>query len=211
MTTLSILEMNMRSRQCRVDSRNAYSMHRRVMSLFPKADSGQARSEFGVLWRIEPSESPTLLIQSRGQPDFTRLPGEYGRFRSKSIDRHLSSLERGHVVNYRAVVNPVRSSRAGGQNKQTAIPFCEQAEWWQAREQRIGLTPLDAPVLTGQPARNLYRDNGDRARVPIYSIRVDGIAEVVDADSLREAIEGGVGRAKAWGCGLLTVARFSAQ
>ena len=207
MTTLSILTLNPKSRQCRNDMRNAQSMHRRIMALFPHTPSKQARQELGVLWRIEPNETPTLLLQSVREPNFGSLPDGYSDSHDhKNIDNHLASLRNGQIVRYRAMLNPVRSSRAGGRNSQTPIRFSEHQRWWEDRSERIGLVSVDAPVLIGQPAKHLNR-NGVAPSVPIYSTRVDGIAEIADADNLRRAIESGVGRAKAWGCGLLTVAR----
>ena len=206
MTTLSMLTLNPKSQKCRRDMWDLQSMHRRVMGLFPQTLSTQARQELGVLWRAEPTKSPTLLLQSSVKPDFTLLPDGYASFEHKNIDGYLSSLQSGQIVRYRVMVNPVRSSRAGGRNKQTPIPFAEHAEWWESRSKKIGLSPLDTPVLIGQPAKHL-RLNGVDPSVPIYSTRVDGIAEVADVGNLRRAIESGVGRAKAWGCGLLTVAK----
>ena len=206
MTTLSMLTLNPKSQKCRNDMRNVQSMHRRIMGLFSDTPSAQARKEFGVLWRVEPTESSTLLLQSSLEPDFAFLPDGYASFEYKNIDAHLSSLQRGQIVRYRVMLNPVRSSRAGGRNSQTPIPFAEHSEWWKSRAEKIGLVSLDAPALISQPTKQLRRD-GSCPSLPIYSTRVDGIAEIADVDSLRRAIESGVGRAKAWGCGLLTVAR----
>ena len=206
MTTLSILTLNPKSRQCRNDMRNAQALHRRVMGLFPHTPSVQARHEFGVLWRIEPTETPTLLLQSLLTPDFGALPGGYASHEHKNIDSHLGALTDGQIVRYRVTLNPVKSSRLGGRNSQTTIPFAEQPRWWKTRSETIGLVLLDSPALIGQPAMDLRR-NGTGSRLPIYSTRVDGVAEIIDANNLRNAITSGVGRGKAWGCGLLTVAK----
>ncbi|MCQ3806448.1 MAG: type I-E CRISPR-associated protein Cas6/Cse3/CasE [Acidimicrobiia bacterium] len=206
MTTLSMLTLNPKSQQCRNDMRNLQSIHRRIMGLFPHTPAAQARQEFGVLWRVEPKESPTLLLQSSMEPDFSSLPERYASYEHKNIDNHLESLRNGQIVRYRVMVNPVRSSRARGRNDQTPIPFAQHSEWWDSRSRRIGLLSLDTPMLIGQPAKRLRRNSVDPS-LPIYSTRVDGIAEIADADILRLAIESGVGRAKAWGCGLLTVAK----
>jgi len=206
MTTLSILHLNPKSQKCRNDMHNAQSMHRRIMSLFPHTPSTQARQEFGALWRIEPTDAPTLLLQSLVDPDFGSLPDGYASHEHKNIDVHLGSLTDGQIVRYRLTINPVRSSRFGGRNTQTTIPFAEQPEWWKTRSTKAGLVLLDPPALLGQPVMYLRR-NGASSRLPICSTRIDGVAEIADADNLRNAIIGGVGRAKAWGCGLLTVAR----
>ena len=203
MTALSLIKLNPRSRRCRNDMRDPQAMHRTLMAMFPDAVAEQARQELGVLWRLEPAEEPTLLVQSKEMPDLSLLPDGYHSARTKNIDRHLSSVGTGRIVRYRATVNPVRSSRSGGKNTQTVVPFNDQPDWWRGRAERSGLSLLDSPVLVSQPANSLNRSGH---RVPIYMIRVDGVAEVGDADTLRSAIESGIGRAKAWGCGLLTIA-----
>ena len=60
--------------------------------------------------------------------------------------------------------------------------------------------------MTGQPDRNITRGG---ARFPIYTVRVDGTATIDDPALLTNTITSGIGRAKAWGCGLLTVARLA--
>lgn len=56
------------------------------------------------------------------------------------------------------------------------------------------------------PRRDPFSDAGKRMRVTIAKAQFDGAFEVVDAQLLRAAIVNGVGRAKAYGCGLLTLA-----
>ena len=48
--------------------------------------------------------------------------------------------------------------------------------------------------------------NRNGTRFPVYFFRADGIARIEDVAALRDAISSGIGRAKAWGSGLITVA-----
>lgn len=210
MTSLSLLELNPRSSRCRKDVRNLQAMHQSIMSMFPDISERQARQKLGVLWRIEPTKKPTLLIQSKITPQFCALPDNYASTKTKNIDKHLSSLKPGSLIRYRTTLNPVRSSRTDGKkNTQTVIPFSDQPDWWKARAERIGLVLEDDPILIGQPTNYVCRINGQPSKLPIYSTRVDGFASVRDAEVLRNALVNGVGRAKAWGCGLLTVIHAS--
>ena len=206
MTHLALLTMNPRSRAARRDMTDPASMHRTLMSLFPQAQSDTARDEFAVLWRIEQGDTPTVLLQAAHEPDFASLPSKYATHDLKPLNPHLASLTDGGIVYYRAVLNPTRSSRMHATNRQHVIPSADRAGWWKSRATSAGLTLLDKPRLTGQQARHINR-NG--TRFPVYSFRVDGTAKIEDADALRDTITSGVGRAKTWGCGLLTVARAS--
>ena len=177
------------------------------MSMFPIAPEGSdsPRRHFGVLWRIEPAAAPTLLVQSSQAPDFDKLPGGYASCQTKPIDDYLSSLAKGLAIAYRVVLNPVKISRRSDTETRTVIPSSERAAWWASLAPKTGLRLHGAPVLTGLHDRYL-RHSG--ARFPLYSVRMDGAAEIADPDLLRAAAADGIGRAKAWGCGLLTVARL---
>lgn len=204
MTTLTLLTLNPRSRRCRNDMGNPHDMHRTLMCLFPHTDNSNAREHFGVLWRVEVGEDPTLLLQSRISPDLTGLPPNYADAQMKDIGRYLESFNHGQIIRYRTVINPSRTLRADGINQQKPIPFSGIPEWWQNRVERTGIIPLDQPVVVSQPTRTVRRKGNS---IPILAARIDGVAEIADPEALCAAISAGVGRAKAWGCGLLTVAR----
>ena len=53
--------------------------------------------------------------------------------------------------------------------------------------------------------RNPDRDRRDR--VTINRTVYEGVARVTDPDALRRALVAGIGRSKAYGCGLMTLAR----
>ena len=47
---------------------------------------------------------------------------------------------------------------------------------------------------------------GKRMRVPVVTATFDGRLTVTDPEALRQALTSGIGRAKAYGCGLMTLA-----
>ena len=207
MTHLSLLRLNPRNRRCRKDMSDSQDMHRTLMSMFPLAPGGSEspRRHFAVLWRIEPAPTPTVLVQSSQAPDFNNLPSGYASCQTKSIDDHLAALTDGLAIVYRVVLNPVKVSRRSQTDRRTVIPSSERAAWWASLAPKMGLNLHDNPVLIGLHDRHLKHAG---TRFPLYSVRVDGTAAIADPDLLRVAATEGVGRAKAWGCGLLTVARL---
>ena len=54
--------------------------------------------------------------------------------------------------------------------------------------------------------RETQRFKRGGSQVTIVRATFQGVLEVTSADALREALVNGVGRAKAYGCGLLTLA-----
>ena len=206
MTTMALLTLNPRSREARRSLSDPQALHKALMGCFPSSAGDTPRQEFGVLWRAEPSDAPTILMQSRTEPDLQALPPGFATAQTRPLDRHLAGLANGQVVHYRVVLNPVAKSRARG-NRQRVIPSSERAEWAAKRLMKVGLDLLTPPTLTGLPSRYIERSG---KRLPIYATQVDGIGRVMEADALCAALKSGVGHAKAWGCGLMTVLRANA-
>ena len=202
MTTLTMLKLNPASRAARRALHDPQVIHSTLMACFPKTDGKAPRRELGVLWRIEPGDAPTLLLQSNACPDISKLPKGYGDAQAKPLDDHIGSLENGKIVHYRVALNPLRKNRAGGVNRQRVVPMAERPVWAAERVISAGLEPLSEPTLTGMPAHYITR--GERT-FPIYTVRVDGVARISDISRLTAALRVGIGHAKAWGCGLMTV------
>ncbi len=204
MTTLALLKLNPRSQAARRSLRNPQELHKTLMACFPQHRGSDARSAFGVLWRVEPGDAPTILMQSAVEPDIARLPCAYAEAQIRSLDDHLKALGRGQTVHFRVVLNPVRKSRTGGKSTQFVVPSREHADWVSRRLASNGIALDGAPAVTGLPARHITRQG---KKFLIYSIRADGIGQVSDPEILSRAIRNGIGHAKAWGCGLITVLR----
>ncbi|MDP9951840.1 MULTISPECIES: type I-E CRISPR-associated protein Cas6/Cse3/CasE [Streptomyces] len=189
-------------------------LHRRVLQMFPDGVEGPARAAFGVLFRAEETpRGPQILLQSRTEPDPSRLPAAYGSVETRSLDALLSHLRKGMVVSYRCVANPVRkpgeaSRKAYGLPPVVALSGNAAVEWWERQARAGGLEPLhvDADPLTA--VRGNQGPQGPAAKRVIQQARVrfDGAARVLDAELLRERLVSGIGRGKAYGCGLLTLA-----
>ena len=210
MTHLTFLELNPRHKTARRDMRSAHDMHRTLMRMFPSTPDcdreTSARSYSAVLWRIEPGDAPTVLMQSGLAPDRTGLADGYtsGDLLTKRTDPFLESLKNSELIRYRVSVNPAVLVRAQGGNRLKVIPAAERAEWWQKRCPTLGIESLHTPMIIGEGPRRINRNGSS---FTLIVARIDGFGRVTDADRLRDAIRTGTGRGKAWGCGLLTVAR----
>ena len=145
----------------------------------------------------------------------------------------LDRLEAGQRWGFRLCVNPTfRDSRqvnGRGQVKILAhVTQDQQTQWVLDRSERLGFRVLtsaeyggDLPVLEDRDGRrvdgaNLLINGVERsiaefkrqgARVTLAVATFEGVLEVTDPDALRHGLVHGVGRGKAYGCGLLTLAR----
>lgn len=74
-------------------------------------------------------------------------------------------------------------------------------EWWKAKAEAAGLI-LRTLISSSMPD---IRGVGEDA-VQHAATRCDGVAVIKDAELVRAAVRAGIGRGKAYGCGLLSLA-----
>ncbi|MCC6227323.1 MAG: type I-E CRISPR-associated protein Cas6/Cse3/CasE [Microthrixaceae bacterium] len=202
--TLTRIRVNPRHRDARRDLANAVELHRSIMGLFDDT-GGDARQRFGVLYRLDNDPSgPTLLVQSRARPDIEKLPTGYGEAATVDLARLLDHLDFCGSVRYRLLLNATKKPAQGPhKGKRIALGRGDTAQWWRARANTIGLQLVSEPIMTATLVTG--RDPHD-GRITVRAWRLDGAAVVQQPQPLREALLDGVGRAKAYGCGLLSLA-----
>ncbi|MCM2387149.1 type I-E CRISPR-associated protein Cas6/Cse3/CasE [Streptomyces albipurpureus] len=205
------------SREARRDlggSDQGIRLHQRMLQMFPDGVEGPARAAFGVLFRAEESpHGPQILLQSHLEPDSSRLPGSYGSVETRCLDALLLNLHKGMVVNYRCVANPVRkpgttSREAYGLPPVVALSGNAAVEWWERQSNASGLEALHINAHPLAAVRGHQGSKGPAAKQRIQHARTqfDGTARVLDVELLREKLATGIGRGKAYGCGLLSIA-----
>ncbi|MCM3266843.1 type I-E CRISPR-associated protein Cas6/Cse3/CasE [Streptomyces thermoviolaceus] len=219
MTTLWLTRVmpDLRNRQARADLASAVNLHHRVMKLYPDGIGDQARKQLGVLFRSEDGpRGPQLLIQSRVRPDLGKLPTNYGTAETKPLTPLLEALRPGLFVRYRIAANAIRKpgkTTRALYHLNSVIPLTGTAaeEWWIRQAENGGLkihsvhsTPLD--TARGTSTRGRQPDARTRQTVVHARTRFEGTALIQDADLLRQRLADGIGKGKAYGCGLLTLA-----
>lgn len=116
---LSQLILNPRSRRVRRDLANCHDLHRTILRAFPQVveDGGQAREQFGILYRIEPLPRTgrlNVLVQSRAQPDWSTLEAIDPHYllnpggACKSIATVYDRVQAGDEFVFRLRANPTR-------------------------------------------------------------------------------------------------------
>ena len=111
---LSQWRFNPRLRPVQQALADSHALHRLVMSTFPQATPGdEARQAFGILYRVDIDEKsgvPSLLLQSRVQPDWAPLkqlflaPPE----EAKDVAPIYAALTAGSILRFRLRANPTR-------------------------------------------------------------------------------------------------------
>ena len=206
------------------------ALHKRIMSVFPSGAGPQVRAALGVLWRLELAPrfaEPHLLVQSAAAPDWSRLPAGYlvpqGGAAVKEIDAAVAAIRNGMHLRYRLVANPARkidtkSAPDGARRNGRRVPVRGDdavVAWLVRHAERAGfeLAADDAgtgPAVVVRPLGDVVggsaRPGLGRPRVTVRGFLLDGQLTVTDAERLRRAIAEGIGPAKAYGFGLLSVA-----
>jgi CRISPR system Cascade subunit CasE len=193
LTLVSLTHASIRREMRNPDRRD--HVHRAVMSLFP-ADlpgrPGVRRATSNILFRLDhPAEQdPRLLVQASTplRPGLEDLP-------QRSLGPLVSRLEQGLHVQYRVVLNAVTAT---GRKR---APVTEQDDLLM-----FGLARLARAGLASLTPTDLPRTQLVHAGAPLWIAQFDGHALVDDPDRVRTAVTHGIGRAKAYGCGLLSIA-----
>lgn len=194
-------------------------MHAAVLAGFPAADGSQR-----VLWRVDAEPHRTdLFIVSGDRPDLSHLVEQAGwpttaTWETRDYRPLLERLEEGQRWAFRLTANPSRSVPTGSAQRGTVkahVTPGQQEQWLLDRAHRLGFGVPTSPhgnheiVTRNRRTARFRRRSADGALndVTVAMVTYDGVLEVENADDLRTALTQGIGRAKAYGCGLLTLAR----
>ncbi|MEU0127848.1 type I-E CRISPR-associated protein Cas6/Cse3/CasE [Streptomyces sp. NPDC006289] len=202
------IRLNPHSRDVQRDLRDATEMHRTVMRMVPDGLGDSPRSQVGLLYRLDETDTTSTLLVQANRLDPDRLPAGYGQADIKSLTPMFTALRKGLAVRYRIVLNPAKRERLpleakGKRGRIVPLSGADADQWWLRRAAEAGLqvhilTPTNMP-----PVRTRRRD-ADGMRHSL--IRYDGTATVTDPDALHEAVLTGIGRGKPYGAGLLSLA-----
>lgn len=218
---LTRFEINTARRGARDLLASPQRMHAAVLAGFPHAQ--REPTEHGrVLWRIDQRPNQTLLyIVSPHTPDLTHLVEAAGWPTTRSWDTrsYLPLFE--HLVSgsqwaFRLTANPVHSARKTDKAAQSQrfghITVAQQTTWLLNRAGKLGFTILDTvgkePDVT-VIGRRTWRFSRQNRTITLATATYEGRLEVTDPALLRQAMTHGIGPAKGYGCGLLTLARAS--
>lgn len=207
---LSRLTLNLRNIGARRDVGRPYDLHRTLM----RAMDG-APEEARLLFRIEPErgpEGPIVIAQCDGAvPDWSPLLRNEYLLRADGPKTFAPDIRNGRRLRFRLCANPVKKVEGRriplifdvrtGENVKTYW------DWLDRQAGRCGFRVLDALDSPFRTASNrMKKDRYEKHEIPHFGVRFDGILEVEDIEALERAVRRGIGPAKAFGFGLLSLA-----
>lgn len=186
-------------------------IHAAVMASFPSFGQEPGR----ILWRVDKVGDATyIIVQSETKPDFNHIIDQFGRPEAErhwdviEYDEFLSKLKEGQMWRFRIKANPTFSlpSPDGKRGKVVAhITAEQQLTWICSKAEKSGFKISDETITLKH--RDIKKFEHGESKITLATATFEGILTVTDADLLRQSIIDGIGRGKAYGCGLLSLAR----
>ncbi|MBS3872230.1 MAG: type I-E CRISPR-associated protein Cas6/Cse3/CasE [Firmicutes bacterium] len=193
-------------------------IHGAVESSVPPGESEKRERN---LWRIDYLEPNCyLLVLSRQVPNMTAIATQFGyaqrepAWETRCYQTLLSKLHAGQALRFRLRANPVRSScieneGANGRGRVYAhVTVEQQKQWLYSRSEGLGFA-LDDQTFTVVHTewKKFRKSRGFGNEVSLRIADFEGRLQVTNVELFKHALTQGIGRAKSYGCGLLTVAR----
>lgn len=181
-------------------------MHATVEGCFAPDDASRK------LWRLDYFHGrPYLLVLSQQQPDFSHLVEQFGYTGDTGESRNCHDLFQlltdGQRYRFRFCGNPVHSIKEGSRERGKVVPHVtvpQQEDWFRAKSKDAGFLPESFAVVQ----RDIKKFMRNGKRVTLHTAVFEGILQITDTDQFRQTLCTGIGRAKSYGCGLLTLGRL---
>ncbi|MDR2356159.1 MAG: type I-E CRISPR-associated protein Cas6/Cse3/CasE [Clostridiales Family XIII bacterium] len=231
---LSRIEINRRRRETLHALESPQILHAAIEACFPSADGAKIRNLWRIdtlgrsmylLLQSENKPDFTHIIEQFGWAGQSWETEAYADF--------LSRLQEGQVWQFRLRANPTYSISVGKNVRGKVVSYTEthrQKKWLADRAAKYGFEIVRKPYAQAdEPAAEkapLYDDCRNFGKDLLFDITLretekfwrqgtlvtvetavfEGVLRVTCAAALMRAIQNGIGRAKAYGCGLLTLA-----
>ncbi|BDR52369.1 type I-E CRISPR-associated protein Cas6/Cse3/CasE [Bombiscardovia nodaiensis] len=202
-----------------------YKLHSAVEHSFPP-ESGVTPHEGRILWRVDVTQERKavwLYVVSPMKPDFTHIIEQagwplYQDWECKDYTPLLTSLAKGQHWRFRLRANPVHKVSSKHKDSkedslagsiQGHVTVAQQEQWLLTRAEQHGFRVLadqDVPQLA-VTQRQKQRFLRQGKTVTLNTAQFDGGLEICDVAAFKNALCNGIGRAKGFGCGLLTISQ----
>jgi CRISPR system Cascade subunit CasE len=172
------------------------------------ADSDQTRK----LWRIDYYRGHSyMLLFSQNKPDFADFIKQFGypdmSGEVRDYQKVLDILQNGQQYRFRLCANPVYSIKQGESQRGKIVPhitISQQEGWLQRKSEGAGFTLNEFAIKQ----RGIKKFTRQHKYVTLSTATYEGVLKIKDAEAFRATLIQGIGRAKSYGCGLLTLAKL---
>lgn len=190
---------------------NPYLLHQALWRLFPGFED--ADREF--LFRVEQQQKgigAQILLQSAVRPQNSEQSPAILAQRE-----YVLNVQNGQRLRFRLRANPIKTIKDSSKGsiekkgktftKTVRVPLLheDQQQTWLERKMQA-FAQLDTLIVQPEPVLYFRKAKEGRSG-KIQTVMFDGVLTVTDAEAFSKQIAQGIGPAKAFGCGLLSLAR----
>ncbi|MBB3062816.1 type I-E CRISPR-associated protein Cas6/Cse3/CasE [Microbulbifer rhizosphaerae] len=200
----SVLHLDRRSvRALRIT--DAYSLHRVVYSLYDDVrDAGEKQASIvsGILYADQGGDyrGRKILMLANREP-MVAVDGRYGEVHSKPIPENFLEYD---LYRFKVIVNPTRRDSAS--RKLVPVRGREAvAEWFAERATASWGFDVTIRNLQVDKIEVLQFKDKQQRQVTIAQAHVQGMLRITDKARFTASFTQGIGRARAYGCGLLQI------
>lgn len=215
---LTRFEINPARRAARDLLASPQKLHAAVLCGFPTL-AAPPPQDGRVLWRLDQRDHQALLyVVSPHRPDLTHLVENVGwpttqGWVTRDYTSLLDRLKAGDEWMFRLKANPVSNRRKSDDATRSQrfghVTVAQQTDWLLTRTERHGFTiprgEHKEPDVAVRGREHLKFQRQGRT-VTLSTAVFEGRLEITDPDALRRSLVHGIGPAKGYGCGLLTLA-----
>lgn len=200
-----VLNPSPAARTVQRDLASPYELHRSMMRAFSyKGKDAPGR----VLFRLEPyraSESPVVLVQSEDEPDWSGIKSDPHYLLSVDTKPYSPELFESQKLWFRLRANPTvkRDGKRHG-----LVGYASQVEWLERKAEISGFHPVDVTIRKCIKYISVVERGGMRRKETHLGVDYEGVLEVTSPEKLLASIAKGIGPAKGYGFGLLSIAPF---
>lgn len=182
-----------------------YSLHRVVFSLYEDVRDDEAKvrgQNSGILFADQGGDARgRRILMLSDRPPSQNVEGQYGQVRSNPIPDDFLDHS---LYRFKVIVNPTRRDSASRKllpvkgRESIGAWFCEraQASW--------GFCTPAEQLQVGEVSVQQFKDKRQN-EVTICQAHVEGLLTVTDRAQFQRSFIQGIGRARAFGCGLLQI------
>lgn len=183
------------------------------------------RNKFDILYRLDIDRrhgKATLLVQSTAKPVWN-LSADYAEINQRSVHEQYGNIENGMNLIFRLQANPAKRDKTKfddgkpKQRKRFALFRDEdRIDWLQRQGERCGFRLAEIKVSPTSAIANaasvkqdtlIFRRKKDDPKIEIGAVVFEGVLQVTDAAEFQKALKSGIGSGKAYGFGLLSIAK----
>lgn len=178
---------------------NPYRVHQRLCMAYP--------AEERLLFRVEENEAGSVILaQSQDVPDWQAAFGEFEVLaREPETKSFLLQLALGGMYHFRLLANPTvtREKKRLGLLKEE-----DQRAWLERQLDRSGACLLGCQVAAKGLQRSRKNPRKAEGHQTHLAVLYEGVLRVENVEGLAEAVKAGIGHAKAYGFGLMSLAKY---